>query len=240
MLLTYENQTVDFNIEYIQRFKNIGMSLSGGTDSALLFYLLCKFVPDIEIYPWCGIDLYRPAHIFYAREIYQIICEMFPKSNINPLYEFDIDIRDPYWIEYSKKKVNIHNIPQNGFIKGLICSVRSKEISQVNMHINALTGNPPYEETVKYGFYHTCEERRFSKNNETKLETTYKPFRNVDKKWISGMYKKFELMETIYLYTQSCTGFPNDTDWFTKPCKKCYWCHEKKWAFGTYDLCFDK
>ena len=25
------------------------------------------------------------------------------------------------------------------------------------------------------------------------------------------------------------------TDNFTKPCKECWWCREKKWAFGMYD-----
>ena len=87
MLLTYEDQTVDFDIDYIKSFKKIGMSLSGGTDSALLFYLLLKFVDDIEIFPWCGIDVHRPAHIWHAREIYETYMEMFPNAtNVLPLY----------------------------------------------------------------------------------------------------------------------------------------------------------
>src|SRR5210317_453180 len=119
MLLTYEDQTVDFDLEYIRSYEKIGMSLSGGTDSALLFYLLCKYIPEVKIVPWCGIDIYRAAHIFYAREIHQIISEMFPDVDIDPLHEFNIDVKDPHWIETSKNSNNIHNIPQSGFIKGL-------------------------------------------------------------------------------------------------------------------------
>lgn len=243
MLLIYKDQSVDLDIEYIRSYEKIGMSLSGGTDSALLFYLLCKYVPEIKIVPWCGIDIYRAAHIFYAREIHQIISEMFPNVDIDPLYEFNIDVKDPHWIKISENKTNIHNIPQSGFIKGLICHYESMKLNEkglVNHHINALTANPPREVCKELGFYDRCEERRFSSDNQTKLETTYKPFRNVDKKWVYGMYKKFNLMENLYPYTQSCVGFSRDTNYFTEPCKKCFWCHEKLWAFGTYDICFDK
>lgn len=238
MLLTYEDQTVDFDVDYIRSKKRIGMSLSGGTDSAILFYLLCTHAPDITIIPWCGIDVHRSAHILYAREIYQMMTERFPDVDIQPMVEFDIDTRDPEWIKFSKTKVNRHKIPQSGFIKQLICYTESSKID-VNMHINALTANPPREEAKALGFYDKCEERRFSTDNETKLGGTYKPFRNVDKKWIAGMYEKYDVMDWLYPWTQSCVGFAEDTEYFTKPCGKCFWCHEKLWAFGTYDLCFD-
>ena len=239
MLLTYKHQTVDFDIEHIRSQKEVGVSLSGGTDSALLFFLLCKYLPEVKLLPWCGIDIYRAAHIFYAREIHQIISEMFPNVDIDPLYEFNIDVRDPDWIKTSKERHNKHNLPQSGFIKGLICHYESSKMD-VDYHINALTANPPREVCKELGFYERCEERRFSTDNETKLSSMYKPFRNVDKKWVYGMYKKFDLMETLYPYTQSCVGYPEHTNYFTEPCKKCFWCHEKLWAFGTYDICFDK
>ena len=45
----------------------------------------------------------------------------------------------------------------------------------------------------------------------------------------------FNLMDDLFPLTMSCIGFEKETNYFTEPCKKCYWCHEKKWAFGCYD-----
>lgn len=244
MILTHEGQSVNFDIDYIRKQEKIGLSLSGGTDSALLYFLLCKFVPKVKIVPWCGIDLYRAAHIFYAREIDLIMKERFPNVDIAPMYEFNIDTRDPKWVQIYNETENVENIPQSGRIKQLICSHYSRELvisKSVNININALTANPPREDAKALGFYDQCEERRWPKDNITKQsKTSYKPFRLVDKKWVAGMYKQFGLMDWLYPYTQSCVGFADDTDSFTRPCEKCFWCNEKKWAFGTYDLCFDK
>ena len=62
----------------------------------------------------------------------------------------------------------------------------------------------------------------------------YKPFVNVNKKFLAGLYEQENIMD-LHNITESCTGFPKDTNWFTEPCKRCFWCYERKWAFGSYD-----
>ena len=54
-------------------------------------------------------------------------------------------------------------------------------------------------------------------------------------------------MKTIGLYTAyiylfiavitgiASNGFLKNTDGFTKSCKECWLCHERKWAFKTFD-----
>ena len=42
-------------------------------------------------------------------------------------------------------------------------------------------------------------------------------------------------MKELFPITASCVGYAKETDYFTKPCKVCWWCREKKWAFGMYD-----
>lgn len=243
MLLAHEDQTVDFDVEYIKSFEKIGVSVSGGTDSALLFYLICKFVPDVSILPWSANDIYRPTNLDAARSVYDAIKNHFPDREIKPMYEFDIDTKDPYWRRFSRENYkNTYNLSIGGFTKNSIISHKTEllyETDEVRMHINGLTANPPEEIVKQLGIENITEKRRYSKDNETKLKTMYKPFRNVDKKWVAGMYERFELMDWIYPLTQSCTGFAQETNFFTEPCKECFWCNEKKWAFGTYDLCFD-
>jgi len=49
------------------------------------------------------------------------------------------------------------------------------------------------------------------------------------------IYEQFNLLDDLFPLTMSCIGFAPETNYFTEPCRKCYWCHEKKWAFGCYD-----
>jgi hypothetical protein len=56
-------------------------------------------------------------------------------------------------------------------------------------------------------------------------------YANVDKKFVAGVYKENGLMDTLFPLTGSCVGTAKQTDNFTKECRQCFWCHEKKWAF---------
>ena len=59
----------------------------------------------------------------------------------------------------------------------------------------------------------------------------------LDKRFVAEMYEQFNLMDNLFPITASCVEYADKTDYFTKPCKKCWWCREKKWAFGAYDGC---
>jgi 7-cyano-7-deazaguanine synthase in queuosine biosynthesis len=54
------------------------------------------------------------------------------------------------------------------------------------------------------------------------------PWSIVDKKFIAAQYKKFGIEELSTL-TNSCIISSKS------PCKKCWWCKERYWAFGSYD-----
>tara|TARA_R100001480_G_scaffold76751_1_gene86868 strand:- start:550 stop:1233 length:684 start_codon:yes stop_codon:yes gene_type:complete len=67
-----------------------------------------------------------------------------------------------------------------------------------------------------------------------KRQHNSKPFQNYDKKFIAKIFEDEGLMKTLYPVTRSCEGQADITKNFTKPCKKCWWCKEKKWAFTKY------
>ena len=56
MKLTVGEQSIgffDFDYKYWAGCNKIAVSMSGGTDSAILFYLMAKHLPkEIEIIPW--------------------------------------------------------------------------------------------------------------------------------------------------------------------------------------------
>ena len=42
-------------------------------------------------------------------------------------------------------------------------------------------------------------------------------------------------MDELFPITASCVAYAKKTNHFSEPCKECWWCREKKWAFGMYD-----
>ena len=63
----------------------------------------------------------------------------------------------------------------------------------------------------------------------------YCPFEFVNKKFVSDMYHRYNLMDELFPITASCVAYAKKTNHFSEPCKECWWCREKKWAFGMYD-----
>jgi len=70
--------------------------------------------------------------------------------------------------------------------------------------------------------------------DSTKRHHNSKPFQNYDKKFIFRIFEEQGLIKGLYPLTRSCEGQADVTKDFTKPCKKCWWCKEKKWAFNRY------
>jgi len=56
----------------------------------------------------------------------------------------------------------------------------------------------------------------------------YQPFINRDKRYVAELYKQHQLQELADL-TISCESLTAP-----RPCKTCWWCKEKYWAFGFY------
>jgi len=205
----------------------IGVSMSGGLDSSLMTWLLCKEISDkskkTKVYPLHGIDNTRPTSPENIQNIINFLRNSFPTVEINDMLTWD-NTKD-YKIPKSKKdsdglkkwclKYNIHYIYQGR------------------------TANPPKEILDNFGGFYQKER---SHNNEQPIKEHIRPFnaylirpwKNVDKKYIYEQYKKYNLLDTLEPLTWSCIAYADDTNFFTEPCKRCYWCKEKYWGFKKY------
>jgi len=243
--LIYGNQKLNFKCP-----DKVLLSLSGGLDSASLFYLICYHFPDTEIVPYTGQDVTAPMDYECAKDILQYMIETFPTVNIRDHDVYTFDIMDPEWREYAASKreeemvtladgTKIDKCPKlSGLVKILMLRKNTERLrKQYPDHwiLTGMTANPPVEEQHKYNFYNLAERRRDDKEQSPWYTNSkmYQPYVNVDKKFVAGVYKDHKLMETLYPYTSSCVGSEIDTDYFTKGCGKCFWCNEKKWAFET-------
>lgn len=210
------------------KYKKIGMSFSGGCDSTLLFYLLLKMFekesPDAEIIPITGITVNKGKwKLLKSQEIMDYYLQEF-FSIKNKIKERIVDYN---WSQEDYGKF-VKQLAKDGII---------------DIRLFALTKNPPYEIMEKHDLLRKREIIRdgFVKENKIFTETKYGPiydvFRNVDKRWIAQCYHDFGLMDHIYPLTVSCERLRETPDMINneEPCKHCWWCREKKMAFGSYD-----
>lgn len=243
---TYGNQTVDLFDK--KQPEQILLSLSGGLDSAALLYLLLKYYPELNVIPYTGRDVTAPFDYECTLDIISFMRETFPNANLGAQQVYTFDIMDPEWRKkaedcWEEEKIKMPDgtivaraTGLSGLVKIIIMREQNKDLVQrfpKAMLMTGMTGNPPIEEQKKYGFYDVAERRRDNKNQNPWYSRLYQPFVNVDKKFVAGIYKEEGLMKTVYPYTSSCVGFPDQTNYYTESCGKCFWCHEKKWAFET-------
>lgn len=257
MKLTVEGKTIDFfEFDYKSISKGkLGVSISGGSDSALMFYLMAKCLKGVTLQPWSCVELEedplksRPHTIEAAERVIQYVRDKFPDADIAPSHQFEIH-RDDEEMLVKAKKINQpgwKNYPMmdKGVVKILNMEKHNKHAYEIGMYgllCGGTTMNPPQEilDSWKEKNSKVYWEPRRSKNNVNLYDmkgtglSHYKPFVNVDKRFLAGLYRQEGIMD-LHNITESCTGFAKDTNWFQEPCKECFWCHERYWAFGSYD-----
>ena len=84
MKITYAGQTISFFDTFLP--SKILLSLSGGLDSACLFFLICKHFPDMDIIPFTAKNVRAPFDAERAEDITQWMKERFPKNKIWEIY----------------------------------------------------------------------------------------------------------------------------------------------------------
>ena len=255
MLLKANNQTVDFFDFDYSKYKKMGVSLSGGSDSALLFYLMAKHLKNVQIVPWSAYEQSddplreRPLTIEAAEKIVDWIRNQFPNANISNHFKYVYDRTCPETFKEAEKlntpEYKYYPMPTLGIVKVLLVHKgvsKMWEEGHIDFFANGITSNPPLDVMKDWRHY---EERRSRKSDIFEYDKRpgkicesriyYKPFVNINKKWVAGMFEQEGLMDTLFPLTESCTGFAQDTNWWTEPCRDCFWCNEKYWAFGCYD-----
>jgi|MDTC01.1.fsa_nt_gb hypothetical protein len=228
--------------------ENIIVSLSGGADSASALYLSCKHYPNLHYYPFTARDIGNNAlkDAIAADKIVKYIQNKFPHANLHDIETFDFNDRDEkHWPEAQKAIDGVSDDPKLSKDKDEYKNLSIKQMTKIiliheicehmvkkfhkPMMLDGLTGNPPPEALETFG--HKGEDRRNHYTNRVRLKyNRYKPFLNVDKKFVADIYKQNNIMD-LFEITRSCTGTAKDTDNYTRECHKCFWCYERKWAF---------
>ena len=216
-MILYSNGTqLDFFDKFPSNLQKIGIYLSGGTDSALILYILVKMLQErqdchVQIYPVAGYDASNPDVIAWD------VCERI----IN-------------WIKDNTKFEGIQPLLVTPFIDETETKISmfraNRKYLKHRYNIDVVIDG------ISLGMPHSSRDGRDIDiwTTDEKIKTLYNdypheyPWSTVDKKFIADQYKKFNIEELSNI-TNSCVASSKT------PCKKCWWCRERYWAFGSYD-----
>ena len=226
MKIKYNNIEINFPVR-----RQIVLALSGGTDSAALFYLICKHSPNVEVIPYSCEEAYNPYDIQAAEKIVEFMRSKFPNSNIRDLVKGKYDESLNYTSDKLDKTLNAGAVS-----KSVQLDMQKDKLLEENpnaIFFQGMTKNPPMSVQEQYPLMKEKAEVRRNKDNISTQygQKAYRPFINVDKKFVADMFKKENLMNTLFPLTRSCVGNVWTTNLCTKECHRCFWCYEKKWAF---------
>lgn len=183
---------------------SIGCSISGGADSTLLMYLLMKHA-DGPINFYTTDSILWPERIKITRNVYYKCLELTNKNNTVLI----------------ETKITDNPSRQNLFIR----PIQDLDDGIVNFVYTGITHNPPSD--VNFGYPGAISIRDGKKDKSEYLEKFYQPFINHDKREVAKIYNSLELTDSLYPHTFSCVNSKNNIH-----CEECWWCAERKWAFG--------
>tara|TARA_Y100000034_G_scaffold50068_1_gene61802 strand:- start:144 stop:884 length:741 start_codon:yes stop_codon:yes gene_type:complete len=233
---------VNFDISTIPYIKKLSVTISAGTDSSLVMYMLCKYIIeknlDIEILPFTGLDTKRLVTEWYARDISSLFKDIFPNIKFLPHHTFKYE-----------------QTPGNTMHKRMAHAKEEWRLykeKDIKVFCCGKSANPPEDVSKKIGMFDGREKERdleakvdFRGGRKKNLQRViykgelnrwiYRPLMFVDKRFIAQCYKDYNLMDNLFPITWSCIGYEDKTNYWTQPCKTCWWCKEKLWAFGSYD-----
>ena len=232
--------------------KRIGMKLSGGPDSAMILYMICKKITDenidIEyIQPITATADVKPYNIKFARRVIEWMRNRYP----------NIEIKDTHC---AVCKYEEYNSRQEELVRDLILN------RDIDITFAGITANPPDEEgknfwpcnpkytrAIELDFDGHPEDisnadwnTRAVERDEPDVEVYWsswrgkdekvpmvRPFINHDKRKVAELYHHYDIME-LFDITRSCENIngPALND-FEDHCEtECWWCYERRWAFG--------
>lgn len=238
---------------FSDQWKNIGISVSGGADSALMSVLLCSIISqsrcDTKVHIITNVRCWktRPWQQHNSMDVYNWLRSAFPKLEFKRHENFIAP--DLEWSSIGPNITDEYGKLKSGNqieLRAHAEYVAHKE--KLNAWYCGVTKNPDKE------FDHRLVDRDviIDTLSDATLDRLIKPhmggfachpFTYVQKDWIVAQYKKLGIMDLFNL-TRSCEGdketYPEifgDLDYKTYKvgspvpvCGKCFWCNERKWG----------
>lgn len=198
------------------RVNTIGIKLSGGADSAIVCYMLSKYIAENR-----SNTTIKPITVEHAGKSYQLefakkIIE-FCKLEFGNIFEE----HEHEWCDVSDRYV----IVQDNLVKRLY-----KE-NKIQCHFVGITQNPPSSVMNQIGWNGPADDRSAGVKRPLIKGSAYFPLINTNKQGVCNLYKEYNVLDTLFPLTRSCENFTED---YSVHCGECWFCKERYWGFGKY------
>jgi hypothetical protein len=230
-------------------FKRIGLSLSGGADSTLLFYILCKTIKDTnsdcKIFPITMIRFFdsKPWLPKSAKDVYTWMQERFSDIVDEHIWGFippDLEV-------VTMKNLQLPHLDKRYrtdlMFSDVLCTMSYNEYLLISKNLDYIysgnTMNPPenFDRAPEFRNEHVIE-----KEGITNVigGAAINPFTLITKDWIMAQYQNFELEDLLKL-TRSCEAdirvlgdmWSNIKDEQPPACGFCFFCKERQWGIDN-------
>ena len=233
-------QVVDFDIAH--DIDRILISCSGGADSAILFYILCDYLQKqnrtnvtVDMVSFSN-DVKWRWNGRKAADIINYIIDKLAFKQFDTHHVHYIPVQESkYWHPVQRKF--FQEFPNALVITGETCNPKpDAENKYLNdVELAALQKRALPERNIDSPNI----KQIYSEHHHKKYTSRFfAPFTHVDKRFVASMYSEYNVKDMFFL-TRSCENVPPSADGYYKefentPCQKCWWCLERKWAFGEF------
>lgn len=213
---------------YIKDYNNILVNCSGGADSSLMLFELIKTCVDNS----------------YKKDIHVLTLSHSLKQNWNGAVAANV-VRfvSNYFNTDLIVKHHIHYVPapQKDFFDKVQTQIY--ENYNIDLQMNAKSMAPIKDAVVvidnkTIDLVETCPvpDRKEGKHSLFDFiePALYLPYGGLTKDKLAEKYRQYGIIDSLFPITRSCEGWEDVTENFTKPCKNCWWCFERYWAFGKF------
>ncbi len=207
------------DIHFYNKKRKIGIKISGGADSAIVLYMLCKYIVEnntgAKIIPITVNHEGKDYQEKYAKQVIN-----YCKNIFGNIFSQHYIARNPTPDTYVQTQIDLVN------------TLYFKDI--INCHYVGITRNPPKEISDTFGHPGPSDDRSPGWHRNTVIENKiFRPLINIDKKGVAELYDTLGVTDTLFPLTRSCEAVTSD---FTEHCKTgCWFCQERYWGFGRYE-----
>lgn len=204
-----------------QGVTKVGIKLSGGADSAIVCYMLAKYIkeerPEVTLFPITCVA---------EGKAYQ---EIFAKKVVNKIEELlDFKFGTHYVTHVRADNSENYTGDQDAFVFGLY---DKKLLEQHFAGINAMPNKEDAPELYDFpdDMLPSDDRSKQIPKRAHRNGSSTRPLINIDKKGVAEHYNRLGVMDELFPMTRSCEEYTED---FSNHCGWCWFCLERKWGFG--------
>ena len=226
--MIYKNVQID-----LPKTGNMLLWVSGGLDSALGLYVIAKHIKEnklknkIVIATWKRDQNDNPGYQKQAAKDWNVTHAKKIMAWVEKELKLTKTQKFQHIVVPTPPKVGLRILDE----EWQKVYDNNKTKYKLKENIGFVTKNPARPVMQEHNMY-TDERPKYRDGTHRKHNS--KPFANHDKQFIARCFESEGLMKGLFPLTRSCEGQADKTKKFTKPCKKCWWCKEKFWAFKKY------